>query len=197
VSATKLQAHTLSREAKSKSDAELLAAVDHGDLTALGALFDRHHSRVRRVLARSGVNNADVDDLVQSTFLELPKIASAFDGRLSAGGWLCGIAVRLASRRRRSIARMLKMLVSFGRVASTMALVDPETEAGDREELAVFAEALATLSPKKRDVFVLVEVEGLATDDVARTLEIPSATVRTRLFHARAELRAWMKRDPA
>ncbi len=53
---------------------------------------------------------------------------------------------------------------------------------------------LAKLSDEKRLVLLLIELEGLSGDDVARTLGIPVATVWTRLHYARAELREHLKR---
>lgn len=177
------------RSADGVTDAELLTAIDGGDISALGVLFDRYHARVRRAVGRAGMARADADDVVQATFLELRKIARSFDGRTSAGAWICGVAIRLAARRRRSFVRMLGTLASFGRISPSVDLVDPETTAGDREELARFRDALAELAPKKRDVFLLVEVEGMTAEDAARSLGIPAATARTRLFHARAHFR--------
>jgi RNA polymerase sigma-70 factor (ECF subfamily) len=46
-------------------------------------------------------------------------------------------------------------------------------------------------------VFVLIELEGLNTEEAAKALEIPPATVRTRLFHARRELEERLKRGGA
>jgi RNA polymerase sigma-70 factor (ECF subfamily) len=66
---------------------------------------------------------------------------------------------------------------------------DPERRATGNQALEVLEGALARLSPKKRAAFVLVELEGLRPEEAARALEIPVATVRTRLFHARSELR--------
>jgi RNA polymerase sigma-70 factor (ECF subfamily) len=177
------------------SDAELLASIAHDDLHALGVLFDRHHRRIERVLLRTGTAAADVDDIVQATFLEIPKIARGFDGRDSCVGWLCGVAVRLAARRRRSMMRLLRTLLSFGAEAPREFTIDPEADASAREEMALFAGALARLAPKKREAFVLVEVEGFSAEEVARSLGVNAATVRTRLFHARAELRTAMAKE--
>jgi RNA polymerase sigma-70 factor (ECF subfamily) len=55
--------------------------------------------------------------------------------------------------------------------------------------------ALAQLSDKKRAVFMLIELEGLSTEEAAKVLEIPAATVRTRLFHARRQLHAALERE--
>jgi RNA polymerase sigma-70 factor (ECF subfamily) len=177
---------------RGQDDATLLARVASGDLTALGELFDRYHLRVRRVLHRAGTADADLDDLVQATFLQLPKIARGFDGRASCAAWLCGIAVRLAARRQRSVARMLAAFAAFARSRASNTS-DPEATASSREELTRFREALAGLSARKRDAFILVELEGFSAEEAGHALGIPSATVRTRVFHARAELRAAVK----
>jgi RNA polymerase sigma-70 factor (ECF subfamily) len=170
----------------------LVAGAARGELGALGALFDRHQSRVRRVLVRTGAG-ADADDLVQATFLELPKIARSFDGRDSCAAWLCGIALRLAARRRRSLERLLGTIAGFNHTTTHVDLVDPERDVAAREEMRIFARALERLAPKKREVFILVEIEGLAAEDVADALGVPAATVRTRLHYARTELREAME----
>jgi RNA polymerase sigma-70 factor, ECF subfamily len=179
----------------SPSDAELLAKIGREDLSALGALFDRHHRRVARVLMRTGVSSADTDDLVQSTFLEVPKIARVFDGRDSCAAWLCGIAVRLASRRRRSLGRLLRTWTSYASSAPTTTLLNPESEVASRQELDAFARALEKLAQKKREAFVMVELEGFTAEEVAHSLGANAATIRTRLHHARNELRAVMKQE--
>ena len=175
-----------------RSDGALLSLVHRGDLSALGELYDRYHADVWRVLHRVMSGGADVDDLVQATFLALPKIAGSFEGDGPCRGWMCGIAVRLASRQRRSLARWLGALTSFGQASSAVSVRDPESHASEREDLRRFETALGKISPKKRDAFVLVELEGVAVEDAARALGVPVPTIRTRLFHARNELRAAM-----
>jgi len=82
-------------------------------------------------------------------------------------------------------------------VVSRSAL-DPERSVASQEQVAIVERALGRLSDKKRAVFVLVEIEGLTAEEAGRALEIPAATVRTRLFHARRELlEALGERDPA
>ncbi len=178
-----------------RTDAELLAQVARGELGALGELYDRYQRDVWRVLTRTMVHQGDVEDLVQATFLALPKIAASFDGRDSCRAWLCGVAVRLASRHRRGFGRWLRVLTSFGDEARRRRVSDPQASAVGRQELRVLERALRELTDKKREVFVLVELEGLSADDAARALGVPAATARTRLFHARAELLEAMQRE--
>ncbi len=172
-------------------DADLLSLVADGDLRALGTLYDRYSHDVWRVVRRTLGDGADADDVVHATFLNLPRIAAAYDGRTSCRNWLRGIAVRLAIRHRRGAGRFRRMLESFAQAtALRTGPAHPERQASDNEELRILEQALRRLHPKKRATFVLVELEGMSTEDAARALDVPAATVRTRLFNARRELKA-------
>jgi RNA polymerase sigma-70 factor, ECF subfamily len=177
-----------SREAR--TDPELLGAVATGDVAALGELYDRYAKDVWRTVRRTLVDAPDAEDVVHTIFVKLPQIAPSYDGRSSCRAWLSGIAVRFALRHKRGIGRFRRMLGAFSGVARRAASEDPERATGAREELALFEQALGRLGEKKRVVFVLVELEGLSSDEAAAALEIPAATVRTRLFHARNEVSA-------
>jgi RNA polymerase sigma-70 factor (ECF subfamily) len=171
-----------------------VSGVAAGNLGALGQLYDRYARDVWRAVRRSLGDAVDVEDVVHATFMNLPAIASSYDGRASCRNWLCGIAVRLAMRHRRGAGRFRRMLDALAHVGVARSSDDPEREASGNQELAVLKDALARLSEKKRAVFVLVELEGLRMEDVAGALEIPAATVRTRLFHARRELQEALRR---
>ncbi len=172
------------------SDRTLLERIRDGDMGALGVLFDRYEKDVRRVLSRLCVAPEDVDDLVQSTFLDAMRSAGHYDGRESAKPWLCGIAVVMVRRHRRSVGRMLRNLAAWARQApEEQSAETPESEM-DRHQTAFRAkQALKILPEKKREVFVLVTMEGLSGEEAAKALGIPVATVWTRLHHARLELR--------
>ena len=141
-----MTAPAVKRDGARRSDALLLGLVHSGDLSALGELYDRYHRDVWRVLQRVMRGEPDVDDLVQATFLALPKIAGKFEGDAPCRGWLCGIAVRLASRHRRGVGRWLRALTSFGETQRDAGLRDPESHASGREELRRFEAALDKIS---------------------------------------------------
>jgi RNA polymerase sigma-70 factor (ECF subfamily) len=187
----------IERARPARPDAELLRRIAHADLTALGELFDRYHRDVRRAVARTLPNSNDVDDIVQATFLEVPRAAASFEGEGSCRPWLAGIAVRLSLRHRRGLGRWLRTLTSFGHTGPSASQLTPESETSDKQELAVFQRALARVSDKKRAAFVLVELEGLSAEEAGDALGVPAATIRTRLFHVRGELRDAMKRGGA
>jgi RNA polymerase sigma-70 factor (ECF subfamily) len=174
---------------------DLLLGVAAGDLRALGELYDRYAQDVWRAVRRAVNDAADVEDIVHATFLALPRIAASYDGRETCRNWLCGIGVRLAMRQRRGRHRFRIMLAAFAQTVSGRWTRHPEREASSNQELSCLMRALSQLSDRKRAVFVLVELEGLATEEAAKVLEIPAATVRTRLFHARRELQAALERE--
>lgn len=170
-----------------ESDAEVVERVHRGEVGALGVLYDRHCADVRRVVARLGVPAADVDDVVQSAFLDVLGAAGRYDGRSSARSWLIGLAVMQVRRRRRALSRLAARIAAWGRDPQP-APPTPEDDASLGEEMARAQRALDALSPKKREVIVLVVVEGMSGEDAARVLGVPVATIWTRLHHARREL---------
>ncbi len=175
------------------SDDALLRAVAEGEISALGEIYDRYSRDIWRAALRILGPGPDVEDVVQNVFLKLPQIAHSFDGRASARAWLMGIGIRFALRHRRSVGRFLRMLATLAPTLSGRAPGDPEKGASGMRELERFEAALERLAPKKRAVFVLVELEGMTTDEIARALQIPPATVRTRLHHARRELHSALR----
>jgi RNA polymerase sigma-70 factor (ECF subfamily) len=174
--------------AAERSDADLVRALADGQLDELGALFDRYHASVRRYLARMGTPASEIDDLVQSTFLELVRAAPRFDpNRAAARTWLFGIATMMLRRQRRSVASAL------ARAAQWVGFSQPDpvtpSEQFEKDEMARrLANALAQMSAKKREAFILVTIEGFSGEEAARILEIPVKTIWTRLHHARREL---------
>jgi RNA polymerase sigma factor (sigma-70 family) len=88
------------------ADEQLIERIANGDSDALGLLFDRHHRTLYGFLRRvGGVDDADLDDLVQATFLEARRAAARFRGLSSARTWLFAIGANLARNNRRALMR--------------------------------------------------------------------------------------------
>jgi RNA polymerase sigma factor (sigma-70 family) len=171
------------------SDGDLLASVAAGDLSCLGLLFDRYAVDVGRFIARLGTVDGDVDDLVQATFLLVPKAASSFRGG-DVRAWLLGVATNLVRRHRRSLARLAARIAAWACERRPNPPTTPGQALEASEDATRAKRALARLSQKKREVFVLIALEGVSAEEAAATLGIPVGTVWTRLHHARRELRA-------
>ncbi|MCE9574647.1 MAG: RNA polymerase sigma factor [Deltaproteobacteria bacterium] len=176
------------------SDEALLAACGVGDPAALGALFDRHHDAVYRLISRLlSTEPSAIDDLVQTTFLEVWRAARTFRGIGSVRSFLFGIAanavrhhIRGATRRRSAIAAM------------------PEPAPGRRPDELVardqlvgrLATALAALPHDLRAAFVLCDLEDVPGVDAARALDVRPGTLWRRLHEARRALRAALDGGP-
>lgn len=170
-------------------DGAAIDAVAAGDLTGLGVLFDRHGDSVRRLLGRIGVAREDVDDLTQQTFLEVVSAAQAFRSGLAVRPWILGIALMLARRRRRSIARLRALLRECASSLGERIAPPPHVDLEGARQIERAQRAFEKLSLEQREVFALVVLEGVSGREAATALGIPVATVWTRLHYARGRLR--------
>jgi RNA polymerase sigma-70 factor (ECF subfamily) len=178
------------------SDDELVASIRAGNLSGLGTLFDRYGSDVRRLLLRLGVTPRDVDDLVQDTFLDLIVASGSYQQGLSVRSWLFGIAVVVLRRHRRSVGRMLARAQRWAARRIEARVTTPVDELEWTEDARRAQRALSTLSEKKRAAFVLVVVEELSGEEAAAALDVPVATIWTRVHYARKEMMQAFESDP-
>jgi len=173
------------------SDEALLAACSTGDRAALGALFDRFHVSVYRFISRlRTVDEAARDDIVQKTFLELPRTAHQFRGASSVATWILGVSANIARHHRRSEERRRANQVRLADAPTGPAPMQPDADLDRRRLLLEIAELLETLPYDQQVAFVLCDLEQRPGVDVAAALEIPEGTLWRRLHMARKALRA-------
>ena len=166
------------------SDATLLVGVAERDIGAFRTLYERHAGWLALRLSRR-CNDAElVADAVQDTFLVIWQKPRSFRGDGDVAAWLWGIAIRrLVSRlRRRS-----DVAAGFG---SSETVPAAEDEALLSVEYGDLGAALARLSPEMRAVIQAVVLDGLSAREAAQLLNVPVSSVKTRLFRAKAHLRA-------
>lgn len=182
--------HRIEGKPSEMSDEALVAACGTGESAALGALYDRHATTIRRFLARmSGTDERDLDDLVQATFELVARAARSFDGRSSARTWLFGVANNTARHHVRTEIRRRRLAEAATLAGEQSAPRDPSDEAIAHERAARLQEAIVALPPKLRETFVLVYLEGLPGGEVAELLNTREGTIWKRLHEARAKLR--------
>ena len=186
--------HRIKEERVKIPDVALLYACGQGELEALGLLFERYHTNVYRFLSRLlGSNQQDLDDLVQTTFIEIQKSAKSFKENSSVKTWIMGIATNVARHYFRSESRRKRVL----QVCSEM----PDGSTGDyfnvmehNELMNRLAEAIQDLPYNHRVVFVLCDLEGVPGVEAARLLGVRQGTVWRRLHEVRKTLRAAVER---
>jgi RNA polymerase sigma-70 factor, ECF subfamily len=187
---TLLPLHRVRGTVDELSDRALVSAVAAGDQAALGALYDRYQRDVHRFAAHLlRGDDPQLDDIVQSTFLEAHRSARRFRGDASVKTWLFGIAVNLVrhhvrGEQRREKASVALAAVPRARPPSAGELITLEQQ---RRWLAT---AIDALTPALREVYILCVVEELPGKDAAAALGIREASLWRRLTDARAALRA-------
>jgi RNA polymerase sigma-70 factor (ECF subfamily) len=171
------------------SDGALLAACATGDRAALGALFDRHHEHVYRFLARLRIRDPrDLEDLLQATFLEAQRSARRFRGLSSVRTWLMAVAANMARHHIRAEARRRVAMERVG-VAPRPPADGPLEATERRQDSRRLMAALAALDDHLRIPFVLCDLEGASSEQVARSLGLRMGTLWRRLHEARKLLR--------
>jgi RNA polymerase sigma-70 factor (ECF subfamily) len=139
---------------------------------------------------------ADLEDIVQEVFLQVFRSLPDFRGQAKFSTWLHRVTVNvvLMSRRR---ARSRPVLTSdeTGKHEPEERRL-PDQEVVRNQRIAAFRRLLDRLSDKKRTVFILHELEGMAPARIAEVVDCPVLTVRTRLFYARRELAEMMRSEP-
>lgn len=173
-----------------------------GDEKAFAKLYKRYHSQVYGFCSRLLRGRFDVDDAVQQVFLEAWRSLKRFEGRSLFSTWLTKIAIHTCLSFHRKTSRTvlhvtdeidpLEQGVEFlwGQAPSI-----PEDEMLVYEKRATVNRLLARMTPKKKQVFMMSDMQGMTAPEISSVLNIPDATVRTRLFHARREFSTWVERN--
>ncbi len=169
------------------TEGELEAEADARDTPSFEAVYSEYFPFVWRCLGSLGVPPEALEDAAQDVFLVVHRRLGEFEGRSTLRTWLFGIVRNVASNRRRTL----------GRKGGEHPLVDepatsepgPHEIAQDRQAAAFVEKFLLGLPEKKRELFVLAELEEMSVPEVAEALSIPLNTAYTRLRRIRADFR--------
>lgn len=184
-----------SKDVNAEADDRVLAkAARAGDEEAFALLVKRHQGGVRRLAARILLDEEEARDIAQLAFIRAWENLSRYDPSWCFSTWLYRIASNLAIdalRARGSRDRTHQTHLRL--VGEEEAPKAPET-LQEKEVESIFHQLAQILPPAQRQAFVLREVEGLATSEVARIMGCTETTVRNHVFSARATLRRELAR---
>lgn len=183
-------------------ESELVAKARTGDLEAFNALIKRYERKIYRLAKHITQNDEDAEDVLQETFLKAYEHLKDFQGQSKFYTWIVRIGVNeslMKLRKRRSDRTVpLDEPVDTGEdtVAREIAVWDENPEQRySREEMGkILDEAVDTLRPAFRTVFVLRDIEELSTEETAEALNISVPAVKSRLLRARLQLREKLTR---
>ena len=174
-------------------DQQLVERAQRGDKRAFELLVEKYQRKLGRLLARFIRDPAEVEDVTQEAFIKAYRALPAFRGDSAFYTWLYRIGINTAKN----------YLMALGRRAPTSTEVEAEDAEGfeDGEQLRdintpesmLLSKEIATtvnatieqLPEELRTAIQLREIEGMSYEDIARIMDCPIGTVRSRIFRAR------------
>lgn len=181
----------------------LVERIGTGDHAAFEGLMRKYNGKLFRIARAILKDDRDAEDVLQDAYLEAYRHLDEFRGGSELSTWLTRIVINQALMRLRKEKRR-SSIVPF---RSATDAEGPEAQVPDDRSESPSAAAIRgetrrilerridELPSSFRTVFVMREVEDMGIDEIAQCLAISPATVRTRLFRARALLRAALARD--
>jgi len=183
-------------------DSALVARAQGGDTNAFNQLVGKYERKVFRLAKNITKNQEDAEDVLQETFLKAYSHINGFQGNSKFYTWLVRIAVNeaLMKLRKRKSDKTVSMDegVDTGEEVMVREIAvweeDPEQRYSREEIRAILDEAVASLRPAFRTVFVLRDIEELSTEETANVLDLSVPAVKSRLLRARLQLREKLTR---
>ncbi len=174
-------------------DQLLVTRAQQGDKKAFGLLVEKYHRKLGRLLGRMIRDQAEVEDVVQESFIKAYRALHNFRGDSAFYTWLYRIGINTAKN----------YLVSMGRRPQVMQEVEiedvenfddggemrttdtPETAMMTKQIAQMVNDTVANLPEELRTAITLREIEGLSYEEIATLMQCPIGTVRSRIFRAR------------
>lgn len=188
------------------TDAELAHSIAAGDQQAFVLLMRRHNQLLFRTARSILRDDRDAEDAVQDAYLQAYRSISQFRGDARLSTWLTRIVVNASiarARKRTRSAEVVQLHPGADHTSNEDSENSMEAEASGSPEMGamraqarrILEQSIDALPEVFRTVFVLRAVEEMSNEEVAHSLGIPEATVRTRFFRARSQLRTALMQE--
>ena len=179
------------------SDRELVERVQRGERKAFDLLMLKYQHRIAKLIARYVHDPSEVLDVAQEAFMKAFRAMPRFRGDSAFYTWMYRIAINAAknhlaaqARRPRESGVDVTDAEQFDGVADLKEYATPEGLALTEEIQQTVIAAIEALPEDLKVAISLRELEGLSYEDIARIMECPIGTVRSRIFRAREAINA-------
>jgi len=150
-------------------------------------VYRAHFRLVWRALGRLGVREADLMDVSQNVFIVVHRQLGGFQGRAELTTWLYSICRLVAKDYLRSAPICREVTVDVRQLDQRGGPADGPLQRLDAQDLSqLLDDILSGMPDKLRLVFVMFELDEMSGEEIARLLDVPVGTVRSRLRLARA-----------
>jgi RNA polymerase sigma-70 factor, ECF subfamily len=178
-------------ESDSISDAACVRKIQRGDTDAFEILLRRHEKAIFNLVYRMLGDYDDAAETAQEAFLSAYRAIGQFRGEANFSTWLYRIALNHANTRRKSRNAREHRLVP---IETTELVSDPQlgpAETLEKKEIRErVQQALNELEPEDATVILLRDMQDSPYEEVARVLNVPVGTVKSRLHRARQALKS-------
>ena len=180
----------MKQETEKQRDHELMRRVQNGDMVAFNKIANKYKDRLMNVVYRMLSSHQEAEDIVQETFLRVYQHRDSFDFRHCFSTWIYTIALNLArnelrKRKRFKFFDIFDMKGNEQEISVEMSIPTNLPQALEK--------AIEGLPEKYKLAFILRDVQELPYDEVAKVMNIPLGTVKSRVNRARAILRDKLK----
>ena len=175
-----------------QTDEDVIRQVLQGHTAMFELLMRRYNERVYRAARAIVRDEQEAEDVMQQAYVNAFQHLAQFAGAARFSTWLTRIAISESLARVRRRGRYETFDDERSNVEPFMSRnvpEDPERQAFRGELRSLLEWAIDTLPDGMREVFVLRDVEGMSTSEVAESLDVSDDVVKTRLSRGRAALR--------
>jgi len=195
-----LMAHSKTQHGEPTADGDVLADVMAGDVEAFEKIVDRHKNRLFNFVYRFVGDRETAEDIVQETFLRAFRRRREYRAIANFSTWLFTIAGNLAKSELRRRKRWRFFSLNWDEESETgIEIPDeshrPDTMAETAMTDEMIQEAIESLPANYRKVILLRDVEGLSYQEIARIVNRPVGTVKSRVNRARLRLQRRLKME--
>ena len=174
-------------------DQELVERAQRGDQKAFGMLVEKYQRKLGRLLSRMVRDQAEVEDVVQESFIKAYRALPNFRGDSAFYTWLYRIGINTAKNylvsmgRRPQVSRDIEIedAENFEDGDELRTMETPESELMTKEIAQTVNDTMMSLPDELRTAITLRELEGLSYEEIATLMNCPIGTVRSRIFRAR------------
>ena len=173
------------------SEPDLIQRCLEGDATAWDTLVRVYWKRVFNIAYKFVARFDEAEDLTQEIFVKVFRALPTFDRRASFETWLTKVSRNLCIdryRRRRREEERFTDEVDPDTIQIDELVSRPDATLEQRDEIAMVRRALAKLDPTYREAVALRDVHDLSYEEIARRLQLPEGTVKSRISRGRKEL---------
>jgi RNA polymerase sigma-70 factor, ECF subfamily len=173
------------------SDAECVRRLQGGETEVFEILVRRHQKAIFNLVYRMLDDYDEAAEIAQETFLSAYRAIGRFRGEANFSTWLYRIALNHASTRRKSMVNWQRRTVPLETTGPVYdRSLDPAEIVEQKENRDRVQEALNSLEPGDAMIILLKDLQDIPYEEVARVLQIPIGTVKSRLHRARQALKS-------